>query len=142
MACATAWASGRETEKDFFLMDFQDFSDLEQGVILDCIQAVLSERFLWKIEFHTRIGLDKTELEEVLSRWPTLASKRLQDALAVQGCMRDAINDISDAMWPLWVRCSKEEALSILNRWSTLVDWESFKEKELINTSDEDSKTE
>ena len=111
-------------------MDFEDLSQREKEIVLDCMKAILSGKFLWEIEISVRIGIEKHELEDVVRRWPRLSASNLIDALAIHGCMRDARNDISDEKWPQWIRGSDNEVRSIMDKWNSMVDWQELREQE------------
>lgn len=98
----------------------------ENEIILDCFNAILSGKFLWESELHTRIGLDRVEIECAVSHWPNLDEYNLVDALAVSGCLRDSLNDIDEKDWREWIKASQDEVEQLLKKWNALVDWEEL----------------
>lgn len=107
-------------------MTISDLTQFEKDIILDCLKAILSEKFLLEAEIQIRVGIDKQDLEDVVKRWPEFRSDSIVDAYAVRGCMNDALNDISTAKWSQWIRGSQNQVRDLIEKCPKMFEWEKF----------------
>ena len=73
--------------RNFVLLDL---SDREREIVLQSLNAILRGGFL-DGEFHTRLGIEREELEEVVSAYPNLDDKNhgSKVSLAIKNCLNE-----------------------------------------------------
>src|SRR5207244_1060743 len=88
------------------IMAFDELSEQEQGVVLQCLSAILNGPFIDDWEFQTRLGIDRTAVLEVLAAWPNLddADPGSATSLAINNCMNEALHgvEITPDEWSRW----------------------------------------
>ena len=110
-------------------MAFEQLSKKEQRTILQCMTAILEGTYIDNAEFQTRLGIDRTEMQEVIGSWPNLndTDQTSNTSLAINNCMNEVCNgiEISGHKWRDWFDVSKEEVESLYLKWVRLMGYSS-----------------
>jgi hypothetical protein len=64
-------------------MPLADLTESERSVVYRCLHATLVGPFFGDAEFHTLIGLTRSEFKAVLQQWPQLDDSRSAAHLAI-----------------------------------------------------------
>lgn len=94
----------------------------EQGVVWRCIEAIRDGPFIDDWEFHPRLGLERSELQELTSNVLTLddSDPKSDEWLAINNCMVEILYGvrITPEQWVVWIGDDmKEEVERIYEKW-------------------------
>ena len=105
-------------------MAFEDLSAREKATVLQCMKAIADGPQIEEWEFHTRLGLDRTNLRRIISLWPDIddSSQDSDDFLAINNCLNEVCHgiNISAADWSNWFTQPKDEVKQTYHRWLKL----------------------
>ena len=86
-------------------MSITDLSASEREMVFQCLRYILESDALDN-DFHTRTGIDRWELADVISRWPEIEdhSPEHTDYLAVNNCMNEVCHALHfpEMVWRKW----------------------------------------
>jgi len=103
--------------------------DSQRNVIRQCLRAIQEGPFIEDWEFHTRLGMHRKELEELLSRWPNIDDSRDDsiEVLAINNCFNEICHGvgISDVEWKAWMTVSRSEVRQAYKDWAKARGWKS-----------------
>jgi hypothetical protein len=101
-------------------------SDGDRQIILQCLNAILKGRFL-EGEFHTRLGMERAELEQVVAAYPHIddSDDNSNAALAINNCLNEVSHGInfSNREWSQWFTVNRSEVDEVYRRWAILRGW-------------------
>jgi hypothetical protein len=101
-------------------------SDSDRQIILQCLNAILKGRFL-EGEFHTRLGIEREELEQVVAAYPHIddSDDNSNAALAINNCLNEVCHRInfSNREWSQWFTVDRSEVDKVYRRWAILRGW-------------------
>ena len=104
-------------------MSLAQLSDKEKQIILQSMKAILRGRFL-EGEFHTRLGIEPDELEQLLLAYPNLddSDDDSTAALAINNCLNEVCHGISfsENDWSQWFGVSRAEVQEVYRKWAVL----------------------
>src|SRR5262245_27901399 len=110
-------------------MSVKKLSETEQEVVHQCIRAVNSGKLIDDREFHARLGFDRSELNDILDKWPLIedSDDNSTAALVVNNCLNEVSYgcDISPSEWANWFKVSRDEVKRLFERWARLRGWRS-----------------
>ena len=102
-------------------MALKDLSERDQTTIRRCLEYVLRSGAL-KGEFHTRMGVEEREVEEVLARWPEVddSADQSPECLAINNALNEVTHGIhiSNEEWFRWFQGAREEVEATYSRWT------------------------
>jgi hypothetical protein len=92
--------------------------------VLQCMRAVADGPEIEDWEFHTRFGLDRTNLRRIISLWPDIddSSENSDGFLAINNCLNEVCHGIciSAADWPKWFTRPRDEVNQTYDKWLNL----------------------
>ena len=104
-------------------MSPEKLSDREREIVLQSLNAILKGGFL-EGEFHTRLGLEPEELEQVVSSYQSLDDKDCGSniALAINNCLNEVCHGISfsSEQWSQWFEVNRGEVEDVYRKWCVL----------------------
>ncbi len=107
-------------------MSLAKLSDSDRQIILQCLNAILKGRFL-EGEFHTRLGLEPEELEQIVTAYPDAddSDGNSNAALAINNCLNEVCHGISftNHEWSQWFTVSKPQIVEVYRKWAVLRGW-------------------
>jgi len=97
------------------------FSDKEKEIIRQSLNAILKGGFL-EGEFHSRLGIDQEQLEQVVVAYPNLDDwdDTSTVALAINNCLNEVCHGIkfSPKQWSKWFEVSRSDVEEVYRKWS------------------------
>ncbi len=102
-------------------MSVVKLSDKEKEIVLQSLNAILKGGFL-EGEFHSRLGIDQEQLEQVVVAYPNLDD--LDDsstvALAINNCLNEVCHGInfSPKQWSQWFEVRRSDVEEVYRKWS------------------------
>ena len=107
-------------------MSFAKLSASEREIIFRCLNAILKGRFL-EGEFHTRLGLEPEELEQIVATYPDIddLDDNSNEVLAINNCLNEVCHGISfsNREWSQWFSISRSEVDEVYRKWAILRGW-------------------
>ena len=102
-------------------MAFEKLSERDQKTVFQCMLAILEGNHIGG-GFHSRLGLDRSELREVVSVWPALDDSQIVVELAINNCLNEVLHGIgmTPDEWSRWIDQPKEEVLRVYQTWARL----------------------
>ncbi len=104
-------------------------TDGEKDVVRRCLVAILHGPFIDDWEFHTRLGLNRRQLQAVLQSWPNLDDSAEESVanLAVNNCMNEVCHgvQIPAEHWSNWFATSRDEVQATYFKWAKLAGYSS-----------------
>ena len=104
-------------------MSLEKLSDREREIVLQSLNAILRGGFL-KGEFHTRLGIEREELERVVSAYPDLDDMNhgSKVSLAINNCLNEVCHGISFSsdQWARWFEVDRSEVKDVYRKWRIL----------------------
>jgi len=101
-------------------MAFNKLSPKDQAIILSCLTFILNSSFIDDAEFHSRLGIDRRKLNDIIAAFPTINTEvdPLID-ITVNNCLNEIVNglDVPQDDWVKWFKISKEEVKQVYQRW-------------------------
>lgn len=105
-------------------MAFDKLDRDEQNIVLECMTAILKGPYIEDPEFRTRLGIDRAELNEVISAYPNLDDDFDESiaSLAINNCLNEVINGLSipRSEWNKWFSKTKEGVQKTYVKWAKL----------------------
>jgi hypothetical protein len=87
-------------------------------VVRQCLIAAFDGPFFPDCEFHTLIGLTRTEVATVSAEWPTCADEKAQDV-----AVRNVLNNLlgyphgGHGAWSAYITATEADVAGVLARW-------------------------
>ena len=102
-------------------MSLEELTKQEQNAVRECMLAILKGSEIEAPEFQTRLGIDRSHLQNVLASWPHLEDTE-NTRLAINNCMNEVVNGvyISPQNWERWFTMSREEVRAASEHWRSL----------------------
>ena len=104
-------------------MSLAKLSDSDRQIILQCLNAILKGNFL-EGEFHTRLGIEREELEHVVAAYSQIddSDDNSNAALAINNCLNEVCHGIrfSNREWSRWFSVNRSEVDEVYRRWAIL----------------------
>ena len=104
-------------------MSLEELSDREREIVLQSLSAILRGGFL-EGEFHTRLGLEPEELEEIVSAYPNVDDRNHDSKvfIAINNCLNEVCHGISFSsdQWSRWFEVNRSEVKDVFRKWRTL----------------------
>jgi len=103
-------------------MSLRDLNDQERGIALQCLRYFsMSGCFDLRDKYHSRLGVTKSELNIVISKWPDLQDddSSHDDYTAVNNCFNEVCNimTFSSDEWDKWFKVSVSEVCQAFAHW-------------------------
>ncbi len=100
-------------------MPISDLTEQERGVVHACLRAAIEGPFFPDQEFHSRFGLDRSEVQSVVLGWPEIDDSVERIALAIINAMANLLSYPHGKPEELrhWVSASDAEILRVLYKW-------------------------
>jgi hypothetical protein len=94
------------------------FSARDVEVVRECLTAAVQGPFFPEWEFHTLMGLERTEVADLLEAWPDSRGSEEQD-LAVNNVLNNLLGYPHDEWraWKNYISAQPAEVASVLTRW-------------------------
>ena len=106
-------------------MAIEKLSYDEKQIVFSCLCAIARGPFIkddW--EFHTRLGLHRSTLYELIEMWPQIDDSvdDSDQTLALNNAMNEICHGIrfSDADWVTWFSVSRDTVKSVYKKWCRL----------------------
>jgi hypothetical protein len=100
----------------------------EQQIVLRCIRAIVEGPFLCEGDFHSIIGLERSEAATVASRWPSVDESEEDVHLAINNSMnalliwfgwQDEDPASGSTLLRHWTGATPEEIERVFEKWRT-----------------------
>lgn len=106
-------------------MIFHTLQEGEKAVVCKCFSFILRSGLIDDAEFQTRLGLVRSDLEEVARLCPNLDDSNLLVELSINNCLNEVCYGlpISEDDWPKWFTVPKNEVEHIYTKWAKLKGW-------------------
>lgn len=103
-------------------MAFEQLSPDEQEIIRRCMTAILDGPYIEDVHFGTRLGLDRSEMREIVAKWPDLDDSDPDVDLAINNSLNEVCNGvrITAKEWARRIGEPKEAVERTYNRWTEL----------------------
>src|SRR5258708_7481544 len=107
-------------------MAFEKLSKEDQRTVLHCMIAILEGDHIGG-GFYCRLGIDRSELGEVVSVWPDLDDSEVVVELAINNCLKEVLHGIgmTPDEWSSWIDQPKEEVQRVYQAWARLKSYTS-----------------
>ena len=110
-------------------MAIEMLSPDEQWVVRQALAAIAQGDYLSDADFGARIGVERTEIAELLARWPRVDDTR-RDApagFAINNCLNEICHGLRLAPdeWNRWFDVPRDEVAAVYRRWARLKGWNS-----------------
>jgi hypothetical protein len=103
-------------------MAIEVLSAKERNIVLQCMKATAAHIENW--EMHTRLGLEASDLQQVITRWPNLDDRdeRSIDFLAINNCMNEVCHGfpIGQTEWNNWFDAPMNDVEATYRKWIAL----------------------
>jgi len=100
-------------------MAFEKLSAKEQEIVLRCMKATVAH--IAESEIHTRVGLEREELQKVIAQWPNIddADDGGNGFLALNNCMNEVCHGfrIASEDWNAWFDTPKADIKAAYQKW-------------------------
>jgi hypothetical protein len=105
-------------------MALKDLSKTEQGLVLQCMKAIVEGDAIKDWEFHTRLGVTRLVVRRIISRWPEIDDRieGSDEFLAINNCMNEICRGIrlTPEEWTLRFTYPGDAILRAYDNWLTL----------------------
>jgi hypothetical protein len=106
-------------------MSIKNLSDDDQKIILQCMKCVYGGSYIDDLEFHTRLGINRIELKQLIDEWPEIDDSHNGSSaqLAVNNCLNEVCNGIrfNNEDWSIWFKANREEIYDVYKCWAESV---------------------
>jgi hypothetical protein len=110
-------------------MAFENLTEAEKRVVLECLAAILEGPYINDLEFESRLGLRRAELNQVIAAWPNLDDSADDSVvtLAINNCLNEVCNgiDIPLSDWSKFFRFPKADIERTYENWARLKGYSS-----------------
>lgn len=107
-------------------MSLAKLSDSERQIIFQCLNTILKGRLL-EGGFHTRLGIEPEELEQIVTAYPDVddSDDNSNAAIAINNCLNEVCHGISfsNREWSQWFIVSKPQIVEVYRKWAVLRGW-------------------
>jgi uncharacterized protein YccT (UPF0319 family) len=107
-------------------MYFSQLSEKDKQVVFQCLKAVSEGSFL-EDEFHSRIGIEKDDLQKIIDSYPEIdhSDDDSNESLAVNNCLNEICHGLqfSETEWKRWFSVTREEIAETFKNWADLRGW-------------------
>jgi hypothetical protein len=109
-------------------MVIEKLSSEDQESILQCMRAIADGPYIDDWEMHTRLGITRETLKQIISLWPKIEDdyegrdKCSDGFLAINNCMNEVCNGvhIPPQEWENWFKRTRSEVLQSYHNWLRL----------------------
>ena len=105
-------------------MAFKHLSPNEKEMVLKCMKAIADGPEIEDWEFHTRLGIGRSDLRRIICLWPEIddTSDRSPEFLAINNCMNEICHgvNISPTEWRRRLTQTRDEIRDTYHKWLRL----------------------
>jgi hypothetical protein len=102
-------------------MSIEGLSHEDQESILQCMRAIADGPYIEDWEIHTRLGITRESLRQIISLWPNIDDgfDHSDGFLAINNCMNEVCNGIHipSEEWDSWFTRSKTQIMESYHKW-------------------------
>jgi hypothetical protein len=106
-------------------MSIKNLSNDDQKIILQCMKCIYDGPYICDEEFHTRLGIGRSELKKIIEYWPDVDDfgSGSSAQLAINNCLNEVCHGISFSNddWSNWFNATRSEIRNIYKRWAKSV---------------------
>lgn len=105
-------------------MAFEEMTEPEREFIRQSMNAILYGPFVDAAEFQTRLGINRSQLRDVLDAWPALDDddENGDVCLAINNCLNETLHSgcVDLRVWSGWFTAPKADIAAAYQRWQEL----------------------
>ena len=110
-------------------MALEMLSPDDQWIVRQALAAISQGAYLDDAAFSARIGVERAEIADMLTRWPRVDDTR-RDApagFAINNCLNEICHELRLAPdeWNRWFDVPRDEVAAVYRRWARLKGWNS-----------------
>jgi len=101
-------------------LSLSDLDEKERDVVRECLRAAVEGPFFPEWEFHAIFGLEREEVEQILSAWPKLDESDNSVVTAINNCFNNLLGypaENKDGIWPNFISVGQIEVARIFDKW-------------------------
>jgi hypothetical protein len=96
-----------------------DLDASERRVVFECLRATASGPFFPDWEFHTLIGLERSDVQAIVDAWPSINETDENVSLAINNSMNNLLGypHGRERDWPQYISVSPVQVRRIFAKW-------------------------